>query len=160
MKDGVGCLQRRPSRPAEHARATTGLSALRSSGRRITRQRSLIWDTLVETRQAHQTAAEIAAAVAGRGHDLHRATIYRTLDALVEEGLLLRTDLGLASSYYELATDHMHHHVVCDACGTVGHLHDNAVARLRSEIEAALGFQLAETELTLPGRCPSCAATG
>ena len=76
---------------------------------------------------------------------------------LLEEGLVLRTDLGSGRAYYELATDHPHHHVVCSECGGVAHFHEDALTRARVEIERASGFRLAASELTFVGLCPGCA---
>jgi Fur family ferric uptake transcriptional regulator len=84
------------------------------------------------------------------------STVYRTLELLVEEGLLLRTDLGADRVFYEPAHDHRHHHVVCRTCGAVAHVHDEALGDLRAGVERASGFVLGDYELTLFGRCPAC----
>lgn len=139
------------------ATAGAALSALRTRGRRLTRQRLLIWDTLLGDQGAHLSAADVADAVRARDPELHRATIYRTLEALVEEGLLLRTDLGTDRSYYELPSGHRHHHLVCTRCGAVVHVHDNTLAATLGELEATTGFAFTD-ELTLPGRCTTCSA--
>src|SRR6266850_708703 len=101
-----------PSGHVHLAPAEDALSSLRARGRRVTRQRTLIWDTLVDRQGTHLSAADIAEAVATRDPELHQATIYRTLDALVADGLLLRTGLGSDRSYYELVSNHRHHHLV------------------------------------------------
>ena len=62
--------------------------------RRQTRQRSLIWDVLAQADGGHLSAADVEVAVRAAGSPLHRATIYRTLDRLVDDGLLIRTNLG------------------------------------------------------------------
>ena len=83
----------------------SGVAAIRTRGRRLTAQRSLIWDALVERGDAHVSAAELAEAVWARAPEVHRSTVYRTLDVLVEDGLVLRTDLGGDRGYYELAAE-------------------------------------------------------
>jgi Fur family ferric uptake transcriptional regulator len=84
------------------------------------------------------------------------STVYRTLDLLVAEGLVLRTDLGSDRVYYEPAHDHPHHHLVCRSCGTVAHVHDDVLADARERIHAASGFALGDEEITLFGLCPAC----
>jgi Fur family transcriptional regulator, ferric uptake regulator len=142
-------------RHVHDAPGADALSALRARGRRVTRQRTLIWDTLVDKPGSHLSAADIADAVRAREPELHQATIYRTLDALVAEGLVLRTALGANRSYYELASDHRHHHLVCSRCGTIVHVHDDAVATVLDQLEATTGFTF-DQELNLPGQCATC----
>jgi Fur family ferric uptake transcriptional regulator len=146
--------------PSEHAHAAPppeALRALRSQGRRLTRQRVLIWDTLVESRDRHLSAADVADAVHARDPELHQATIYRTLETFVDGGLLLRTDLGADRSYYELPAEHRHHHVVCTGCGAVAHIHHEDVEEIVGRVQTASGYALDETDLAFSGRCPDCA---
>jgi len=131
------------------------VSALRTSGRRLTRQRSLVWDTLLDSPGLHLSAADIAELVRTRAPELHRATIYRTLERLVEDGLLLRTDLGQDRSYYELPAGHRHHHVVCRDCGRVDHVHDDVLQAVIRELAARTGFTFMK-ELTVAGQCATC----
>ena len=84
------------------------------------------------------------------------STVYRTLDVLVEAGLALRTDLGGDRVFYEPAHEHPHHHLVCERCGAVRHVHDDALGDLRTRVEASSGYTLAPREITLFGTCPDC----
>ena len=137
---------------------SAGVAAIRSHGRRLTPQRSLIWDVLVEQGDTHVSAPDLADAVRSRAPAVHRSTVYRTLDVLVEDGLVLRTDLGSDRSYYELAAEHHHHHVVCTGCGDIAHVHDEAIAAAVACVQAASGYRLARPELTFTGLCPDCAS--
>jgi Fur family ferric uptake transcriptional regulator len=137
--------------PAENA-----LSALRARGGRLTRQRSLIWETLLANRGSHLSAAQIAEAVSAKNRALHQATVYRTLDTLAGDGLLLRTDLGGNRSYYELPAEHRHHHVVCSSCGAVAHIHHQDVETILERVQTVSGYTLADSELTFSGQCPNC----
>src|SRR5262249_23159078 len=129
-----------------------GVASIRSRGRRLTSQRAVIWEALVARGSSHLSAAELADALPL----LHRSTVYRTLDVLVEDGLVLRTDLGGDRSYYELAAEHHHHHVVCTGCGEIAHVHDDAIAAAVACVQAAPGYVLAPQELTFAGLCPGC----
>ena len=75
---------------------------------------------------------------------------------LVEEGLLLRTDLGAGRAYYEPARDHPHHHLVCEICGEVTHVHGESLGDLAGRIEQGAGFVLGKREITFFGTCASC----
>jgi Fe2+ or Zn2+ uptake regulation protein len=126
--------------------------------RRQTRQRSLIWDVLANADGGHLSAAAVELAIRAAGSPLHRATIYRTLDRLVDDGLLIRTNLGADGSQYEIAHDH-HHHLVCESCGRVEHVSDDTVRYAIERIEADSGFELTGAHLSLQGRCSACRAT-
>lgn len=137
-----------------------GAEALRGSGRRLTRQRRLVWDALVERPDAHLSADDIVARVHQEMPGLDPSTVYRTLDLLIAEGLLLRTDLGADRAFYEPAHEHAHHHLVCEQCGNVEHIHDDALGNLRQQMEATAGFALGTGEITFSGRCANCRADG
>ncbi len=47
-------------------------------------------------------------------------TLYRTVDTLIEYGILVQFDFGHGHAHYELAHDKPHHHhAVCESCGMI-----------------------------------------
>jgi len=122
----------------------------------LTRQRQAIWSVLVAEPGAHLSAEEIVDRVRQELPDVNPSTVYRTLDLLVEEGLVARAELGGDRAYYEPATEHAHHHVVCERCGAVVHVHDEALGDLARRVERASGYRLGERTITLFGLCPAC----
>jgi Fur family transcriptional regulator, ferric uptake regulator len=147
----------RRAHPHAH-REPVGPAALRSRGRRLTRQRELIWAALVAEPDHHLSADELVDRVRARLPRVNPSTVYRTLDLLVEEGLVLRSDLGAGRAFYEPAHEHRHHHVVCERCGAIVHVHDDALGDLRARVEETSGYALGSAELTLFGLCPDCRA--
>jgi Fur family transcriptional regulator, ferric uptake regulator len=133
-----------------------GPTELRAKGRRVTRQRELIWETLTAEPERHLSAEDVVESVRARMPQVSASTIYRTLELLVEEGLLLRTDLGGDRAYYEPAREHAHHHLVCESCGAVEHLHDEQLGDLRECVRASAGFAVGRGEITLFGLCARC----
>jgi len=127
------------------------IASIRGGGHRVTRQRELIWNALVRADGRHLSAREVAEAVP----ELHQATVYRGLDVLVEEGLARRTEIE-GRALYEVAAEHLHHHVVCTSCGAVRHVHDDVLGDLGARVEANSGYALAGREITLFGTCPDC----
>jgi Fur family transcriptional regulator, ferric uptake regulator len=134
----------------------TGTDALRQRGRRITRQRRLIWDALVERPDSHLSAEDVVERVRGQLPKVDPSTVYRTLDLLVREGLVRRTDLGAGRAFFEPAQEHLHHHVVCERCGAVAHLHDEEVGDVRERVERASGYALSRNDMSFYGLCPDC----
>jgi Fur family ferric uptake transcriptional regulator len=133
---------------------------LRRSGRRLTRQRRVIWDVLLAEPEEHLSAEDIVERVHFRLPSMNASTVYRTLEILVHDGLLLRTDLGGDRAYYELVREHRHHHVVCERCGKVTHLHEETLGDLPTRIEKDSGYQLGEREISFFGTCGSCLRSG
>ena len=133
-----------------------GPGELRAKGRRLTRQRELIWETLTSEPEHHLSADDVVERVRGELPQVNASTIYRTLDLLVAEGLVLRTDLGGDRAYYEPSHEHAHHHLVCERCGAVEHLHDEQLGDLRERILAGTGFVLGSGEITFFGLCARC----
>jgi Fur family transcriptional regulator, ferric uptake regulator len=143
--------------PRAHAHVTVGgPDELRAKGRRLTRQRQLIWETFTAEPERHLSAENVVERAREQLPRVNASTIYRTLDLLVDEGLLLRTDLGSDRAFYELAREHAHHHLVCDRCGAVEHLHDEALGDLRERVRAGSGFAVGAREITLFGLCERC----
>ena len=140
----------------EHPNEPPGPDALRQRGRRITRQRRLIWDALVAEPDSHLSAEDVVARVAAQMTKVDPSTVYRTLDLLVRAGLVRRTDLGAGRAFYEPAQDHLHHHVVCERCGAVAHLHDEEVGDVRERVEKASGYALSRRDMSFYGLCPNC----
>ena len=144
---------------ADHSHALPpGDAVLRVRGRRLTRQRRMIWEVLAADPDRHLSAHEVTERVRAQVPTVTRSTVYRTLDVLVEAGLARRTDLGEDRVFYEPAHEHPHHHLVCERCGAVRHVHDDVLGDLPRRIEAESGYALAPRELTLFGLCPDCRA--
>jgi Fur family ferric uptake transcriptional regulator len=133
---------------------------LRRSGRRLTRQRRVIWEVLLAEHGRHLSAEDIVERVRRQLPGVNTSTVYRTLEILVDDGLLLRTDLGGDRAYYEPAGDHPHHHVICERCGKVTHLHDATLGDLAERVEQDSGYRLGERELSFFGVCASCLRSG
>ncbi len=150
-----------PSKPRPHAHVhepSAGPSELRAKGRRLTRQRELIWQALANEPDRHLSAEDVVQLVRADLPQVNPSTVYRTLELLVEEGLLLRTDLGGDRAYFEPAREHAHHHLVCERCGAVQHLHDEELGDLRLRIERGSGFAVGSAEITFFGLCRACRA--
>jgi len=128
---------------------------LRRAGCRPTAQRLLVLQALGGG--GHVTADDILVHAKARYPSINPSTVYRTLDALVAAGIARRNDLGSGRLYFEIAREHRHHHVVCQGCGAVEHLHDASLAPLAAAVAAETGFRLTpDREIAIPGFCPAC----
>lgn len=107
----------------------------------------------------HQTADDLAARVAGTHPTVHRSTVYRTLDALRDLGLVDHVHLGHGRAVYHL-TDDRDLHLLCDDCGHVEHVDAAVMEASRAAIREHSGFIVEVGHFALPGRCHACATAG
>ena len=128
---------------------------LHDLGYRLTPQRTLVWDVL-RGQDGHMSAEEVCAQVQKQFPNVNISTVYRTLELLVELDLVRETHLGPARRFFEVEEEVPHHHLVCEACGRVTHVHDEDLGDLHQTLVAGQGFTA--KQLTIFGRCAACAA--
>lgn len=132
------------------------LEHLAAEGYPLTDQRRTIVE-LVLARQKRFTADDLLVELQQRDISLGRATVFRTLDLLVQLGYVGRVREGRHLSYTVCHPGH-HHHLVCSSCGRVLHIDGCPVSKYIAEIESLTGFQVAGHSLEIAGVCPSCRA--
>ena len=130
---------------------------LRDRGYRLTNQRRVIVRELEGER--HLSAEEIYDRVKGEHPEVGLSTVYRTLDLLHDLGIVRKDDFGEGYSRYELATERVHHHARCRECGTLIEFNEELMEYLALQIERETGFVSDWYEITLHGRCASCASS-
>ncbi len=130
------------------------LAYLRSQGFRLTPQRLAILKVLRQV-GCHISPAEIIAEVQDELPGLTEATVYRTLNFLVEQGLALVCYLGHGQFVYEIA-DHEHHHLICRTCGQMQEIDHLALKPLYEQFLNNTGYQIDTVHATFFGLCPGC----
>ena len=88
-----------------------------------------------------------------------RATVFRTLDFLVDAGVAQRFEAEGHVHVYTSCDDSHHHHLVCRHCGSTTEIDDTAVNQLIDAVRGGYGFALDHDALDFYGTCASCAAT-
>ncbi len=131
------------------------LAVVRARGGRATASRRAVIEALLAG-DHHVTADEIATRVAADHPDVHRSTVYRTLDRLQEVGVVTHVHLGHGPSTFHLA-DRPHHHAVCSRCGAVVEVPAEALDGVADRLRAEHGFELASQHFALSGLCRDCA---
>jgi Fe2+ or Zn2+ uptake regulation protein len=127
---------------------------LRSQGYRLTPQRLAILRVL---RQAggHLTPSEIYQLVREDIPGLTEATVYRTMNFLAEQGLVLVAHVGHGQLVYEIA-DHDHHHLICRVCGKEQEVDHLELKALYEGFLDRTGYQIDTIHATFFGLCPDC----
>ncbi|MEI6813337.1 MAG: Fur family transcriptional regulator [bacterium] len=133
-------------------------SWLRDRGLPVTAQRVAIAEVLFNA-DRHLSAEEVAAELNGRGNKVGTATVYRTIDVLLESGLVVERDFGEGFRRFETARDvPQHEHLVCTGCGRVEEFRDDRIERIAGELAASRGFTRERHRLVIYGLCRSCRA--
>lgn len=134
------------------------IAELRARGGRVTGARRGILAALVSA-HGHLTADELATRVQAAQPDVHLSTIYRSLDALEQLGLVDHVHLGHGRAVYHL-TDDPHQHLVCEECGVVIEVPDSTFGVLSADLMDEYGFAVRPNHFAVLGRCAACRSTG
>jgi Fe2+ or Zn2+ uptake regulation protein len=131
------------------------LGRLRARGGKVTKPRREIITALLEADE-HVTAEALVEGVRRADPEIHISTVYRTLETLTELGVINHVHLGHGPAVYHL-TDDVHHHLVCDGCGTIIELPADVFDALARRVERDYGFRLDAHHFALGGHCRNCA---
>ena len=124
---------------------------LRSRGYRMTPQRLAILQALHDG--GHLSPAQIYQRVQQTG--MTETTVYRTLEFLAGNGILLVADRGNGHLAYELSGE-SHHHIICRTCGKQMEIDPALLAPAIIQMESKTGYHLNAGHLTFFGLCPEC----
>ncbi|HEU5266259.1 MAG TPA: Fur family transcriptional regulator [Jatrophihabitans sp.] len=130
------------------------------SRQRSTRQGAAVRDAL-RAAGGFRSAQDVYAVLRGNGATVGLSTVYRHLQALVDDNLVdvIHTTDGEAT--YRFCGDpvegHHHHHLVCRNCGRTEEIEGRAVERWAGEVARTHGYAEVDHTVELFGVCPRCA---
>lgn len=140
-----------------HISADDLLDALRSRSYRITNARRAVCEVIASAHDEHLDAAAILLQVEATGATADQSTVYRTLEALEDAGLLTHAHLGHRAAVYHLAEEPSHQHLVCDKCGRTAAIRTDDLSEWTRAIELRTGFVIEPSHFALTGLCAECA---
>lgn len=126
---------------------------------RRTRQQAAV-SRVLETSPEFRSAQQLHDQLRTEGASVGLATVYRTLQALVESGVVdtIRSSEG-EQLYRRCETTGHHHHLICTNCGKTVEITGDAVEKWLASLAAEHGFSRFEHDLEMTGVCADCAAT-
>jgi Fur family ferric uptake transcriptional regulator len=127
---------------------------LRDAGLRPTSQRLAVLDALAGQPDAI-TAQELHYRLRARGSPAGLTTVYRTLSALADAGVLDRFESSGEQSF-KLCGEAHHHHLVCLECGSVEEIEGAEVEAWVDRTARRKRFRVASHRADIYGRCRSC----
>lgn len=134
------------------------IKTLKKRGLRLTPQRKLIIDAIHNAR-AHLTAEGIISYVQTRMPEVHKSTIYRTLELLEGAGCVFKSELGDHAIYHHAEEGH-HHHLVCSKCGKTIECDEDLFKPVERSFARKYGFSVDFKHLVMTGLCEECRKKG
>lgn len=132
---------------------------LKGRGLSLTSQRDAVFEEVFRY-HGHLEADEIADRLRRSGRRASRATVYRTLDLLVEAGLAKRVRLGSAQRQYEHVHPGEHHdHLVCEKCGKVLEFYSPEIEDCQARVCDENDFEPVRHTMIIFGLCSRCRKT-
>jgi Fur family ferric uptake transcriptional regulator len=133
----------------------TYIDTLRTHGYRITPQREMIIEAIAHQGE-HIDADEVFSRVRERTRTVNLATVYRTLDLLVEQGLAYRIDLGEGRVIYSNNQHGPHVHLVCRKCGRVFDADQALLLSVYQSLQTDYQFAADLQHISILGLCKDC----
>jgi len=132
---------------------------LKKKSLKVTGERKIVLEAVFQTHD-HFDVDELYTSIQALNHRVSRATIYRTLELLVECALVDKLSFGDSSSRYEHTYGHEHHdHLICLTCGKIIEFYNEDLERLQDKICGDHNFKETDHSLRIFGHCSDCASS-
>jgi Fur family transcriptional regulator, ferric uptake regulator len=132
---------------------------LHQTHRRLTHPRQIVLQ-VVQKASHHLTPAEIYERARSKDPHIGLATVYRSLDLLVQLGYVQRIHFEQGCHSYA-PTERTHgHHLVCSSCGRTEEFDGCDLEPLIQTLRAKTGYAIDVHMFEVMGRCPSCQSKG
>lgn len=129
---------------------------LRPAGGRRSSKRDQIVNVFLQ-QEGHLSADDLVDVVRGGGQKISRATVYRTLQWMVEAGIARKVDFGEGRFRFEHAYRHPRHfHLICERCNQSSEFLSSDIEGLIEEIAEARGFEASRSVVQIYGACEAC----
>ena len=116
--------------------------ALKEEGLRFTSQRLAVLEDIVNSDE-HRDCDEIHLSVNKKNNKVSKATIYRTVDVLLNHDFIRKLDIGDGAVKYESKLDSPHHdHMICIESGDIIEFHNEAIETLQDKIAENHGYEI------------------
>jgi len=131
------------------------LKFYKSLGLKLTPQRLAILEYL-ENNRSHPSAEDIYNALKPHFPSMSFATVYNTLEVLVEKGLVKEISVESTKKRFDSFT-HPHHHFFCKSCKKIIDIENNQNITIPKELK---DYELSEFQVIFYGFCPECKNKG
>ena len=131
------------------------VATLKRHGYKLTPQRWAVIQTMLSS-QGCLTPATVYDKVHRDYPDIGLVTVYRTLEILVELGLVCELRTGGNCRSYTVSAQGHHHHLICSNCGVVIDFTSCDLGEAQQNLSRETGFRIDGHLLEFTGLCQTC----
>ncbi|HUF47268.1 MAG TPA: transcriptional repressor [Vicinamibacterales bacterium] len=136
--------------------ASEFVEARRPTGGRRSSKRDRIVDVFLR-QDGHLSADDLVDLIRRQDARISRATVYRTLQWMVDAGIARRVDFGEGRFRFEHSYRHPRHfHLICKTCNQSFEFLSSDIESLVEEVAAARHFAPRQSVLQIYGTCEQC----
>ena len=126
---------------------------LKKGGQRQTPERLAVLDEIYDTSD-HLDADELYVRLKQKGAGVSRATVYNTLELLIDCDLVVRHQFGKNQAKYERAFSYWQHdHLICMDCNELLEFCDPRLQSVQEMVEKIYDFDVTHHSLNMYGHC-------
>ena len=131
-------------------------SYLRTHDHRITPERISILNEIYQL-SGHFNVEILHDKMKLNGHTISKATLYNTLQLLINCNLIKKLQFGNNIAQFEKSfKNKQHDHIICMECEKVVEFCDPRVQQIQNSTEKILGFEISHHSLYFYGKCKAC----
>jgi len=132
------------------------LSKLKPAGGKRSSKREQIVNVFLR-QEGHLSADDLVDLIRHEDHRISRATVYRTLQWMVDAGIARKVDFGEGRFRFEHSyRQPRHYHLICKTCHRSFEFLSSDIEGLVEEIAAARNFTPSQSVVQIYGTCEEC----
>jgi Fur family ferric uptake transcriptional regulator len=142
------------------------IERVRPAGGKRSSKRDFIVNVFLR-QEGHLSADDLVDLIRKEDHRISRATVYRTLQWMMDAGIARKVDFGEGRFRFEHSYRHPRHfHLICKTCNQSFEFLSSDIEALMEEVAAARNFVAKQSVVQIYGTCEGCqtgravAATG
>jgi Fur family ferric uptake transcriptional regulator len=132
------------------------VDSLRPAGSKRSSKRDFIVDVFLR-QEGHISADNLVEIIRREDSRISRATVYRTLQWMVDAGIARKVDFGEGRFRFEHSYRHPRHfHLICKTCNTSSEFLSSDIESLIEEVATSRGFTARQSVVQIYGTCEAC----